>query len=54
MADNYLEKKRIEREEREAKAERLKRAAHRKRLEAYKKKIGFCETTPSGSKKAED
>lgn len=39
MADNYLENKYEEYLARKAKAERAKKAAWRKRMDAYKKKL---------------
>lgn len=39
MADNYLEKKYEDLQERKAKEQRLRQAAWKKRMEAYRKKL---------------
>lgn len=39
MADNYLEKKMEALQERKAKEQRLKQAAWKKRMEAYRKRM---------------
>ena len=50
MADNYLEKKYEELQARKSKEQRLKQAAWKKRMEAYRKKL---ETEREAAKAAE-
>ena len=51
MADNYLEKKYEDLQERKAKEQRLRQAAWKKRMEAYRKKLK--EQAGQGSEQAQ-
>lgn len=50
MADNYLEKKYEDLQARKAREQRLRQAAWKKRMEAYRKKLQLQETEKSSSK----
>lgn len=47
MADNYLEKKYEDLQERRAKEQRAKQAAWKKRMDAYRKKLESAKTKES-------
>lgn len=50
MADNYLEKKYEELQERRAKEKRAKQAAWKKRMDAYRRKLAAGQNDPTQEK----